>query len=62
MIDAVAPFSGEWRAARKYDYGPAKGLPIVKLGAFTQALCDQKQEDGRSVVSMKDDWKTVFPF
>ena len=48
-------------AAREYAYGPAQGLPNVKLGAFTQALYDQAQKDGWTVVSMKDDWKTVFP-
>ena len=49
-------------AAREYAYGPAKGLPDVKLGAFTQALYDQAQKEGWTVVSMKDDWKQVFPF
>jgi phosphoserine phosphatase len=49
-------------AAREYAYGPAKGLPDVKLGAFTQALYDQAQKDGWTVVSMKDDWKRVFAF
>jgi hypothetical protein len=48
-------------AAREYAYGPAKGLPDVKLGAFTQALYDQAQKEGWTVVSMKDDWKQVFP-
>ena len=49
-------------AAREYAYGPAKGLPDVKLGAFTQAVYDQAQKEGWIVVSMKDDWKQVFPF
>ena len=49
-------------AAREYAYGPAKELPDVKLGAFTQALYDQAQREGWTVVSMKDDWKQVFPF
>jgi phosphoglycolate phosphatase-like HAD superfamily hydrolase len=48
-------------AAREYAYGPAKGLPDVKLGAFTQAVYDEAQKEGWTVVSMKDDWKTVFP-
>jgi len=48
-------------AAREYAYGPAKGLPDVKLGAFTQAVYDQAQKEGWAVVSMKDDWKQVFP-
>ena len=49
-------------AAREYAYGPAKGLPNVKLGAFTQAVYDKAQKEGWTVVSMKDDWKQVFPF
>jgi hypothetical protein len=49
-------------AAREYAYGPAKGLPETKLGAFTQALYDQAQKDGWTVLSMKDDWKQIFPF
>ena len=49
-------------AAREYAYGPAKGLPDVKLGAFTPALYEQTKKDGWMVVSMKDDWKTVFAF
>jgi hypothetical protein len=48
-------------AAREYAYGPALGLPDVKLGAFTQALYEQTKKDGWTVVSMKGDWKTVFP-
>ena len=49
-------------AAREYAYGPANGLPDVKLGAFTQALYDQTQKDGWTVVSMKDDWNRIFAF
>ena len=49
-------------ATREYAYGPALGLPNPKLGAFTQALYDQAKQDGWTVVSMKNDWKQVFPF
>jgi phosphoserine phosphatase len=49
-------------AAREYAYGPALKLPDVKLGAFTQALYDQAQKSGWTVVSMKNDWKQIFPF
>jgi hypothetical protein len=49
-------------ATREYAYGPAKGLPNVKLGAFTQAVYDEAQKEGWTVVSMQDDWKQVFPF
>jgi hypothetical protein len=48
-------------AAREYAYGPALGLPDVKLGAFTQAVYDEAQKEGWTVVSIKDDWKQVFP-
>jgi hypothetical protein len=47
--------------AREYAYGPAQGLPDVKLGAFTPALYEQAKKEGWTVVSMKDDWKAVFP-
>jgi len=49
-------------AAREYAYGPAKGLPDIKLGAFTQALYDQAKKNNWTVVSMRDDWKHVFAF
>ena len=48
-------------AAREYAYGPARGLPDVKLGAFTPALYEQAKKANWTVVSMKNDWKTVFP-
>jgi hypothetical protein len=48
-------------ATREFAYGPALGLPNPKLGAFTQALYDQAKQAGWTVVSMKNDWKTVFP-
>ena len=49
-------------AAREYAYGPAQGLPTPQLGAFTPALFEQAKKAGWTVVSMKDDWKQVFPF
>jgi hypothetical protein len=49
-------------AAREYAYGPAQGLPNVKMGTFTPALYEQAKKDGWTVVSMKDDWKQVFAF
>ena len=49
-------------ATREYAYGPAQGLPDVKVGAFTQALYDQAKKEGWTVVSMKNDWKQVFAF
>src|SRR3990172_13173827 len=48
-------------AAREFAYGPARGLPDVKLGYFTPPLDQHAKTDGWTVVSMKDDWKQVFP-
>jgi hypothetical protein len=45
---------------REYAYGPANGLPDTKVGTFTQALMDEAKERGWVVVSMKNDWKTIF--
>ena len=49
-------------ATREYAYGPARGLPDVKLGAFPAALDEQAKNQGWIVVSMKDDWKRIFAF
>jgi hypothetical protein len=48
-------------AAREFSYGPARGLPDVKYGFFTPALEEHAKKNGWTVVSMKDDWKSVFP-
>jgi phosphoserine phosphatase len=48
--------------AREYAYGPALGLPTPQLGAFTPALYEQAKTAGWTVVSMKDDWRQVFPY
>ena len=47
-------------AKREYAYGPAQGLPATKVGAFTQALYDQAEKQGWTVISMKNDWKRIF--
>ena len=49
-------------AEREYAYGPAHGLPDTKVGTFTQALYDEAKKNGWTVISMKNDWKTIFPF
>jgi hypothetical protein len=49
-------------ATREYHYGPARGLPDVKLGAFTTVLDEHAKKNDWTVVSMKDDWKQVFAF
>jgi hypothetical protein len=47
--------------AREFAYGPARGLPDVTSGIFTAALDEHAKKNGWTVVSMKDDWKQVFP-
>lgn len=49
-------------AEREYAYGPATGLPDTKVGTLTQTLYDQAKKQGWTVISMKNDWKRVFPF
>src|SRR5262249_45060136 len=49
-------------ADREYAYGPAKALPVTKVGTFTQALFEEAQRDNWIVISMKNDWKRVFAF
>ena len=48
-------------AEREYAYGPANGLPDTKFGTFSQKLMDEAQQKGWVVISMKDDWQTIFP-
>lgn len=47
---------------REYAYGPAGKLTDTKVGTFSQALYDQAQKRGWTVISMKKDWKRVFAF
>jgi len=49
-------------ATREYAYGPAQGLPESKVGTFTQALYDEATKGGWFVISMKNDWRRIFPF
>ena len=49
-------------AKREYAYGPARGLPDTRVGAFTPALADEAKSKGWIVISMKDDWKRIFAF
>ena len=39
-------------AKREYAYGPATGLLDTKVGTFTQALYDEAQKNGWTVISM----------
>ncbi len=47
---------------REYAYGPARGLPATRVGAFPQALHDRAAAQGWIVISMKNDWRQVFAF
>jgi len=49
-------------AEREYEYGPAMGLPDTKVGTFSEALNDEAKKKGWVVISMKKDWKVIFPF
>jgi len=47
-------------STREYAYGPAQGLPATKVGTFTQSLYDEAKKNGWTVISMKNDWNTIF--
>ena len=49
-------------AEREYAYGPAAGLPDTKVGTFTLGLYDEAKKKDWIVISMKKDWKVIFPF
>ncbi len=47
-------------STREYAYGPAQGLPDSKVGTFSQDLFDLAKKRNWTVISMKNDWKTIF--
>jgi len=47
---------------REYAYGPGGGLPDTKVGTFSDALMTQAQKNNWTVISMKNDWKKIYPF
>jgi len=49
-------------AKREYAYGPAGDLPATKVGTFSEALMTDAKMRGWVVISMKDDWKRIFPW
>ena len=49
-------------AAREYAYGPGGGLPDTSVGTFSDALMAEATKSGWNVISMKNDWKRIFPF
>ncbi|WP_116133636.1 HAD family phosphatase [Tropicimonas sp. IMCC34043] len=48
-------------ADREYAYGPANGEPDTKFGTFPQDLMDDAGKQGWNIISMKNDWATIFP-
>ena len=48
-------------ARREYAYGPAGGLPETHVGSFPDTLMTLAKKNGWVVISMKKDWKGVFP-
>lgn len=44
-------------AKREFSYGP-----LSKVGTFSDALMHEAKQSGWFVVSMKNDWKYIFPF
>ncbi len=49
-------------AKREYAYGPAVNLPDTKVGTFSEALLTEATKNAWIVISMKNDWKRIFPF
>ncbi|MEP9380446.1 HAD family hydrolase [Aquabacter sp. CN5-332] len=47
---------------REYAYGPAGGLPDTRVGTFSNDLMKEAGSRGWTVISMKSDWKRIFPF
>ena len=45
-----------------FDQDGTQGLPNTRVGTFTQALHDEAKKKGWTVISMKNDWKTIFSF
>ena len=42
--------------------GPAQGLPDTTVGTLSQAMYGMAKQQGWTIVSMKNDWKRIFPF
>lgn len=47
---------------REYAYGPANGKPKTDVGTFSELLMEEAKKKGWFVISMKNDWKNIFPF
>ena len=48
-------------AKREYAYGPAANLPDTHVGTFSEALLTEATKNAWIVISMKNDWKRIFP-
>lgn len=46
---------------REYAYGPAGGLPNTTVGKFSDSLMEEAKKNDWIVISMKKDWKKIFP-
>ncbi len=49
-------------AKREYAYGPAVHLPDTTVGTFSEELLSKATKNAWVVISMKNDWKRIFPF
>src|SRR5271154_716307 len=49
-------------AKREYAYGPARGLPDTRVGTFPETLLTEATKNSWVVISMKNDWKRIYPF
>jgi hypothetical protein len=49
-------------ATREYAYGPAAGLPATSVGTFSEALLLKATKNAWVVISMKNDWKKIYPW
>ncbi len=47
---------------REYAYGPAAGLPDTSVGTFSEALLLKATKNAWVVISMKNDWKKIYPW
>jgi len=52
--------------AFQHNGGKPQGIHMViarrSVAAFGNSLYDEAQKDGWTVISMKNDWKRIFPF
>jgi phosphoserine phosphatase len=49
-------------AKREYAYGPAANLPDTHVGTFSPELLTEATKNAWIVISMKNDWKQIYPW